>query len=322
MTESLEFGRSVLEQEAEGIRLCAGILDEHFERAVQSIVSCTGYVAVSGVGKPWLIAQKISATMASTGTPSFALHPSDALHGDLGRLQSSDIVLVLSNSGTSDEIVSLLPAVTRLGCPIFAVTSRPESPLGEAADLVLNMGDVQEACPIGMAPSVSTTVMLALGDALSLAVMKARSFGREDYARFHPAGALGRSLMRVDEVMHPLDATAVVPLDATVKDALKVITEHKTGAAFVTSEGGRLAGVFTDGDLRRHVEDDHLLSQEIGKVMTADPICTAPTALVTEAVYLMQQHREKRIGEIPVVDAQNVLVGHIALKDLVAMHFV
>ncbi len=318
MSEIREFGRSVLQQEAQGVLQLADLLDESFDRAIDAILNCSGYVVFSGIGKPWIISQKISATMASTGTPSFALHPSEALHGDIGRLRDKDLLFILSNSGTSEEIIKLIDPVKRIGSRIVAVTSAPTSPLGRAGDILLNMGRTTEACPIGMAPSVSTTVMLALGDALALAAMKERAFGPEDYARFHPGGALGRSLMQVREVMQPLTATATVTSTATVKDALNAITEQKAGAVFVT-DNGRLQGVFTDGDLRRHVEDDNLLSQSIGDVMTVGGFEIAPNALATEAVHIIE---EKRIGEIPVVGDNRQLLGHVSLKDLVSMHFV
>lgn len=316
--DTREFAKQVLNQEADGIRQLAGLLDQSFDDAIQAILDCRGHVVVSGVGKPWLIGQKISATMASTGTPSFALHPSEAMHGDLGRLREQDLVIAMSNSGTSEEIVRLLPAVKRLGCRVIAVTSNPESPLADASDIVLNLGKTSEACPIGMAPSVSTTVMLALGDALALAAMKAREFGREDYARFHPGGALGRSLMTVREIMRPMNETAVVNHDANVSVALEAITTHKTGAAFVV-ESGKLMGVFTDGDLRRHVADANLLTQPIREVMTEGGYRVTADSLAPDAVRLIESHR---IGELPVVDGDDRLVGHVALKDLVAMHFV
>lgn len=316
-TELLEFGRDVLRQEAAGIARLVDGLDDSFEAAAALVLQCRGHVVVSGIGKPWLIGQKLSATLASTGTPSFALHPSEAMHGDLGRLREQDVVVLLSNSGSSEEIVRLLPVLKRIGCATIGMTSVPESPLSLAADVVLNMGAVDEACPLGMAPSVSTTMLLALGDALALAVMQARAFGREDYARFHPGGALGRSLMRVTEIMRPLDETPWVAGTATVADALNCITLHKAGAVFV-QEGGNLAGVFTDGDLRRHINDDSLLSAPIAEVMTRDCQRVLPEALATEAVTTLQN---LRIGELPVVDASGELQGHVALKDLVAMHF-
>ena len=318
MSDLIDFGRQVLKQEAAGIAALAPLLDESFADAVHLMQNCTGHVVVSGVGKPWLIGQKISATLASTGTPSFALHPTDAVHGDLGRLRSADVLVALSNSGASEEIVRLLPIVQRLGCKVIALTSVLDSPLATAADIVLDMGKTNEACPLGMAPSVSTTVMLALGDALSLTLMRAKDFGPEEYARFHPGGALGRSLMRVHEIMLPLADTAVVDIGATVADALNAITEHKAGAAFVVDQG-QLVGVFTDGDLRRHVSDANLLSQAVREVMTAGGYNVLESELASTAVRLIEDHR---IGELPVVDDAGRLRGQVALKDLLSMHFV
>ena len=318
MSDLIDFGRQVLKQEAAGIAALSPLLDESFADAVHLMLNCTGHVVVSGVGKPWLIGQKISATLASTGTPSFALHPTDAVHGDLGRLRESDVLIALSNSGASEEIVRLLPIVQRLGCKVIALTSVLDSPLATAADIVLDMGNTDEACPLGMAPSVSTTVMLALGDALSLTLMQAKNFGPEEYARFHPGGALGRSLMRVHEIMLPLANTAVVNIDATVADALNAITEHRVGAAFVV-EQGLLVGVFTDGDLRRHVSDANLLSQLVREVMTVGGYNVLESELASTAVRLIEDHR---IGELPVVDDAGRLRGQVALKDLLSMHFV
>jgi len=317
MDELIEFGRKVLRQEAAGISALAPLLDNNFADAVRLVLGCEGHVVVSGVGKPWLIGQKISATLASTGTPSFGLHPSEAMHGDLGRLRQQDVVIALSNSGASEEIVRLLPEVQRLGCKVIALTSALTSPLAQAADVVLDMGKTDEACPIGMAPSVSTTVMLALGDALSLTVMRAKNFGPEEYARFHPGGALGRSLMSVREIMTTLESTATVDVGATVTDALNAITEHKAGAAFVV-DNGKLAGVFTDGDLRRHIRNANLLSQPVREVMTLGGYNVEQGAMASAAVRLIEDHR---IGELPVVDEAETLVGHVALKDLLSMHF-
>lgn len=313
-----DFAKSVLKQEAEGISRLIDLIDERFDQAVTAILECTGHVVVSGVGKPWMISQKISATMASTGTPSFALHPSEAMHGDLGRLRRHDLLVLLSNSGTSEEVTRLLPIVKRLGCRCVAMTSNLESPLALNSDIVLNLGKVSEACPIGMAPSVSTTAMLALGDALALSVMKARNFTREDYARFHPGGALGRSLLKVSEIMRPIQETAVVGMMASVVDALHAITLHKTGAAFVVDKGV-VKGVFTDGDLRRHVAEENLFSQPIVDLMTSPCRTINEHKLAPEAVRIIQ---ETRIGELPVVDDAGKIKGHVALKDLVQMHFV
>lgn len=318
MSNITDFARSVLHQEAAGIENLVAMLDQSFERAVSRILACDGHIVITGVGKPWLIGQKISATLASTGTPSFALHPSEAMHGDLGRLRSQDIVVAMSNSGTSEEVVRLLPIVKRMGCTIIAVTGALDSPLALAADIVLNMGSVGEACPIGMAPSVSTTVMLALGDALSLAVMKERNFNREDYAKFHPGGALGRSLMKVVEIMQPLSETAAVEREgSTVADALNAITLAKTGAAFITDDT-KLVGVFTDGDLRRHIKDENLLKQPIAEVMTRGGLSIDQDSLVTEAVRVLQSRKR---GELAVVDKKGTLVGQLALKELISMNF-
>ena len=321
MSDIREFARNVLKQEADGVSRLAGLLDDSFDRAVNALLTCQGHVVVTGVGKPWLIGQKISATLASTGTPSFALHPSEAMHGDLGRLRAQDVVIAMSNSGESEELTRLLPVIKRIGCVCIGVTAKRESALARHSNIVLDMGKVPEACPIGMAPSVSTTVMLALGDALALATMKARNFGPEDYARFHPGGALGRSLMKVTEIMRKLSDTAVVNTTDTVRHALHEITQHKTGAAFVV-ENGKLRGVFTDGDLRRHVENatGNLLAATITSVWTSPCRSVGSDKLAPEAVRTMIDGR--RIGELPVIDETGTLVGHVALKDLVAMHFV
>ena len=317
MSDIREFARSVLRQEAEGVSALSGLLTESFDQAVSAVQECIGHVVVTGIGKSWLVGQKISATLASTGTPSFCLHPSEAMHGDLGRLRAHDLVIALSNSGESEELARLLPVLKRLGCKLICMTGKPQSALAKHCEIVLEMGSISEACPIGMAPSVSTTVMMALGDALALSVMKARSFSREEYARFHPGGALGRSMMKVSEVMRRLEETATVSAKATVGDALREITSHRTGAAFVL-DGEKLLGVFTDGDLRRHVEDDNLLTQPIRDVMTSPCKNIGPDKLAPEAVKMMQDHR---IGELPVADDQGRLVGHVALKDLISMHF-
>ncbi|MBP9891341.1 MAG: KpsF/GutQ family sugar-phosphate isomerase [Planctomycetes bacterium] len=317
MSDTLEFGKEVLLREGQAVSALAALLDARFEQAVQLVLKCTGHTVITGIGKPWLIGQKISATMASTGTRSFPLHPSEAMHGDVGRLHSDDVVIAMSNSGESEEVVRLLPVIKRVGCKLIGITAKPQSALARHSDVVLEMGKFEEACPIGMAPSVSTTVMLALGDALALAVMKARNFSREDYARFHPGGALGRSLMKVSEIMRGLKETATVDHKATVKDALSAITKQKTGAVFIV-DGKKLLGVFTDGDLRRHIEDDGLLKHKVTEIMTMPGKRIEGEHLASEAVKLVQ---EFRIGELPVVNAQGELLGHVALKDLVSMHF-
>ena len=317
MSQYLEFGKEVLAREGQAVSALAELLDARFDEAVKLVLACKGHTVLTGIGKPWLIGQKISATLASTGTRSFPLHPSEAMHGDVGRLHAEDVVIAMSNSGESEEVVRLLPVIKRVGCKLIGITAKPQSALAKHSDVVLEMGKFEEACPIGMAPSVSTTVMLALGDALALAVMKARKFSREDYAKFHPGGALGRSLMKVSEIMRGLKETATVESNASVKDALSAITKHKTGAVFIV-EGKKLLGVFTDGDLRRHIEDDGLLKHKVAEIMTRPGKRIENEHLASEAVKLVQ---EFRIGELPVVNAKGELMGHVALKDLVSMHF-
>lgn len=317
MSDTLEFGKDVLRREGAAVSALANILDARFANAVELMLKCRGHVVITGIGKPWLIGQKISATLASTGTRSFPLHPSEAMHGDVGRLHADDVVIAMSNSGESEEVVRLLPVIKRVGCKLIGITAKPQSALAKHSDVVLEMGKFEEACPIGMAPSVSTTVMLALGDALALAVMKARKFSREDYAKFHPGGALGRSLMKVSEIMRSLKETATVDHKSSVKDALSAITRQKTGAVFIV-DGKKLLGVFTDGDLRRHIEDDGLLKHKVAEIMTRTGKRIEIDHLASEAVKLVQ---EFRIGELPVVNAKGELMGHVALKDLVSMHF-
>jgi arabinose-5-phosphate isomerase len=317
VSKTIQFGKEVLLREGQAVAALAELLDARFEEAVQLVLKCTGHTVITGIGKPWLIGQKISATLASTGTRSFPLHPSEAMHGDVGRLHKDDVVIAMSNSGESEEVVRLLPVIKRVGCKLIGITAKPHSALAKHSDVVLEMGKFEEACPIGMAPSVSTTVMLALGDALALAVMKARNFQREDYAKFHPGGALGRSLMKVSEILRGLKETATVDHKATVKDALSAITKQKTGAVFIL-EGKKLLGVFTDGDLRRHIEDDGLLKHKVAEIMTQPGKRIEIEHLASEAVKMMQDFR---IGELPVVNAKGELMGHVALKDLVSMHF-
>lgn len=316
----LAFGRGVIETEAGALSRMAALLDDAFLNAVDRVLACQGSVVVTGVGKPWLVGQKISATLASTGTPSFALHPAEAVHGDLGRVRQTDLVLAISNSGASEEVVRLLPLLKRYGVPIIGMTGRLESDLARYSDVVLNLGRMEEACPLNLAPSASTTAMLAMGDALALAVMEKRGFTKEDYARFHPGGALGRKLMRVEEVMRPLARTATVPPGATVKQALFAITHMKSGAVFITDGKGMLVGVFTDGDLRRHIDRGVSLAESsISSVMTKGGIRVVAGELAAAAARVMQ---EKRIDELPVVDAEGVLLGHLDVQDLLAVGMV
>lgn len=289
-----------------------------FERAVAAMLACPGQVVVTGMGKAGVVGQKVSATLASTGTPSFFLHPSEALHGDLGRLRPGDVVLALSNSGETEEVNQVMAACRKLGNPLIGMTGRPDSTLGRHADHVLDIGRVEEACPLKLAPTASTTVMLALGDALAMAVLEERDFGPRDYAQFHPAGSLGRRLMRVDEVMRKGDAVPLVRAGTSVADALIQTsrTKGRPGASIVVDGEGALAGIFTDGDLRRLLEggDFSRLELPIDHVMAAEPKVLRPTDLAVDAHRLL---RENRIDNAPVIDDERRPVGLLDVQDLI-----
>lgn len=289
-----------------------------FERAVAVVLACPGQVVVTGMGKAGVVGQKVSATLASTGTPSFFLHPSEALHGDLGRLRPGDVVLALSNSGETEEVNQVMAACRKLGNPLIGMTGRPDSTLGMHADHVLDIGRVEEACPLKLAPTASTTVMLALGDALAMAVLEERDFGPRDYAQFHPAGSLGRRLMRVDEVMRKGDAVPLVRTGTSVADALIQTsrTKGRPGASIVVDENGALAGIFTDGDLRRLLEggDFSRLELPIDHVMAREPKVLLATDLAVDAHRLL---RENRIDNAPVIDDERRPVGLLDVQDLI-----
>jgi len=307
----------VLALEARQIEALRRRLGPTFVRAVDLILGCRGTVVVTGVGKAGIVGQKLSATLASTGTRSASLHPTEALHGDLGRVRAGDVLVALSNSGESEEIARLLPSLKRLGVPILAVTGNPDSLLARHAECVLDIGRIEEAAPLLLAPTASTTVMLALGDALAMVVCAERDFSREEFALFHPGGALGRQLLRVSEVMREHEALPLVQVGTPVERALVVMTTTpgRPGAALVVDAGGRLVGLFTDGDLRRLLESrrEGLMRLPIEEVMTPDPKKIAPDRLVAEARHVLQEHR---IDQIPVVDDTGIPVGLLDVQDL------
>jgi arabinose-5-phosphate isomerase len=314
--ELLEYGRTVLAAEAATIGRLP--LDEGFTTTVEWILSCRGRVVVTGIGKPGFVAQKISATLASTGTPSWYVHPAEAAHGDLGRVTRDDVVLALSNSGETEEILRLLPALKKIGARVVAVTKDRVNPLARAADVVVPIGDVEEACPMGLAPTASTAALLALGDAIAMTVLKNRPFDREEYALYHPGGKLGRGLMKVREVMRQGDANPVVKSTATLGDVLGIMTQTpgRPGAATVVDAKGKLVGVFTDGDLRRLVERGEAdFRGSIAKVMSRNPRTVRPDALVVDAARVL---RQARIDQVPVVDAEDRPVGLLDVQDLLA----
>jgi arabinose-5-phosphate isomerase len=323
MDESLrEFARQVIETEAGAVRAMEGALDQDFERACMLILDCPSSVLTTGIGKAGHVARKISATFASTGTPSHFLSPTDAVHGDLGAVRRGDVILIFSSSGESDEILRLLSIVKKLDHPVIAITASRNSGLGQAADCVLKMGAIEEACPLGLAPSASTTAMLALGDALALSVMKLRKFTADDFALFHPAGQLGRKLIRVREAMtfRLGENLPVASERLTVGQVLHAVSQIKrrSGAVILVNEAGKMSGIFTDGDLRRLVTDDDGsgLKRPIAEVMKRDPKRIRADELASDAMAVMRQYR---IDELPVVDDDDKPVGLIDVQDLVIL---
>ena len=310
----LDYAREVLRTESDAIRSLVDRIGDSFKAAAERIRTCEGHVVVSGMGKAGLVGLKISATLASTGTPSHFVHPAEAVHGDLGRIMKKDVLLALSNSGESEELLRLIPKVRELGAAVISLTATAESSLGRVSDIVVELGRIEEACPLGLAPSASTTALLALGDALALCVQKARGFNQEDYAFFHPAGELGRRLQKVGDLMRTGDRHPVARDDTQVGAAIALITKARAGAVSVVGADGRLAGIFTDGDLRRLLSrDPQGQQQKIGAVMTRTPTVIGPDKLVADALRIL---REKRIDELPVVDAGGKPVGMLDIQDV------
>ncbi|KVP95184.1 arabinose-5-phosphate isomerase [Burkholderia ubonensis] len=312
---ALALARDVLDIEADAVRALSEQLDGDFVKAVALLLGCGGRVVVSGIGKSGHIARKIAATLASTGTPAFFVHPAEASHGDLGMVTADDVFIGISYSGESEELVAILPLVKRIGAKLIAITGRAESSLGQLADVNLNAAVAKEACPLNLAPTASTTAALALGDALAVAVLDARGFGSEDFARSHPGGALGRRLLTyVRDVMRTGDEIPSVGLDATLSDALFQITAKRLGMTAVVDADGKVAGIFTDGDLRRVLErDGDFRRLPIADVMTRQPRTIGPDHLAVEAVELMERHR---INQMLVVDADGALIGALNMHDL------
>lgn len=311
----LDRAREVLQIEAEAVLALKERLDESFVSAVKLIVSCRGRVVVTGIGKSGAIARKVAATLASTGSPALFLHPAEGVHGDLGMVTSQDVVVAFSNSGETDELTAIVPVLKRIGAKLISLVGRKESTLGQLSDVVLDVSVGREACPLGLAPTASTTAMLALGDALALAAMEARHFTSEDYAVLHPGGALGRRLtLRVKDVMRTGDRMAVVCRETSVRDVLFAITQAGAGAAMVIGDEGRLVGIITDGDIRRHMlADENCLHRRAEDIMTANPRTITPEQLAAEGLRVLEAHK---IGEIPVLDENGVAIGVLMMKDL------
>jgi arabinose-5-phosphate isomerase len=313
---SRKIGREVLEQEAEAIRALGQKLDERFDRAVEWLATCEGRSITCGVGKSGHIARKTSGTLSSTGTPSLFLHAAEAVHGDLGMVTAKDVVILYSHSGETDEIVRLFPPIRAIGAKTILITGRAESSAGREADLILDTLVCREACPNNLAPTTSTTTMLALSDALAVAVMTARGFGRDDFARFHPSGSLGRRLLlRVSDVMRKDNEIALVETATPVMDVMRAITRAGVGAAMVVDARGRLEGFLSDGDLRRHLlSDREFLNSTAGEIMSKSVTTIEADLLAVEALEAFQ-NLPKKIGEMPVLQEECV-VGLLMLKDL------
>jgi arabinose-5-phosphate isomerase len=322
-SEIRQFAEQVISAEVCALRGLIPALDEQFERAVRLILDCPGAVVTSGIGKAGHVARKLSASFSSTGTPSHFLNPAEAMHGDLGSVRRGDVVVILSYSGESDEILRMLSVLKKLGSPVIAMTSTAGNALGRHADVVLKLGKVEEACPLGLAPSASTTAMMALGDALFLTVMKWRNFTAEEFALFHPAGQLGRKLIRVKEAMtfRLGENLPIAPDTHTVKQVLHDVSsiKRRSGAVILVDDMGRVSGIFTDGDLRRTFTDADAgaaLNRPIREVMTPNPKRIDGDHLASEAMAMM---RSRRIDELPVVDADDKPIGLIDIQDLVVL---
>lgn len=310
-----DVARKVLETESAAIRALISRLDESFDRAVELLASCTGRVVATGMGKSGIICRKIAATLASTGTPALFLHPAEAIHGDLGMLVSGDVVLALSNSGETGELVQLLETIKRLGLPLICMVGNPNSTLARSGDVVLDVGVNQEACPFGLAPTASTTAALALGDALAIALAQKKGFRMEDFARLHPGGKLGKRLARVSELMHTGDQIPKVPVEARMDEVIYEMSRKGLGVTSVVETGDRLVGVISDGDLRRLLqrEREQVLSRSAGQCMTRNPQTIAPEELATRALNIMEQ---RKITSLMVTDASGRIIGIVHLHDL------
>lgn len=314
----IQQAKEVLAIEAEAIQALIPRINGQFTAAVELILACKGRVVVTGMGKSGLVGRKIAATLASTGTPAFFLHPAEAIHGDLGMVTSEDVVLALSNSGETAEVLSILPIIRRIGARVIAMSGRENSTLVNNADAFLNVAVEREACPLGLAPTASTTASLAMGDAMAVALLTARRFTPEDFALFHPGGSLGRRLfLTVEEVMHSGEDNPITPLGHTVREALFVITAKGLGATAIVDSDGRLHGIITDGDIRRSLEKGlDFLNKQVEEIMTRTPRTITADKLAAQALHMMEKNKPRPITVMPVVDGERRAIGMIHLTDL------
>lgn len=315
----LEQARQVLRMEAEAVLEQVERIDEHFKAAVEMIMVCPGRTVITGMGKSGIIGRKMAATLASTGTPSFYLHPAEGIHGDLGMVTEGDVVIALSNSGETGEVLHILPSLRRIGAKLIAMVGNPNSTLAKNSDIVLNVGVTREACPLGLAPTSSTTAALAYGDALALALLSKRKFTASQFAVFHPGGSLGRKLLlTVEDIMHSGTENPLVKADISVQDALFVITDKGLGAVSVVDDDNKMLGVLTDGDIRRGLSKGvDFLKRPVTELMTASPKTITKEKLAAQALHIMESNRPKPITVLPVVDAENHVIGLLHMTDLV-----
>lgn len=316
----LEQAKKALKIEAEAVLQQAEYLGDDFIKAIELILQCEGRVVVTGMGKSGLVGRKIAATLASTGTPSFFLHPGEGIHGDLGMVTPTDVVIAISNSGENDEILAILPTLKMMGTPIISITGTVDSTLARNSDLVLKVKVAREACPLGLAPTASTTAVMALGDALAVVLLEARNFRPEDYALFHPGGALGRKLLlTVEKLMRTGEENPTIPLESSVRDAvIAMTTRGNLGAAIIVDEQQTLLGILTDGDLRRVLEKyENPLELPVKQVMTPNPKAITREKLAAEAMRMMEGDGHHNITVLPVVDENRKVIGVIHLHDII-----
>jgi arabinose-5-phosphate isomerase len=315
----LEKAREVLRVEAQAILSLIPRLNGEFTAAVEMILVCRGRVVVTGMGKSGLVGRKIAATLASTGTPAFFLHPAEGIHGDLGMVTDGDVVLALSNSGETGELLQIMPSLRRIGAKIIALCGSKQSTLVRTADIFLDVQIEKEACPLGLAPTASTTAALAYGDALAVVLQSSRQFSADDFAVFHPGGSLGRRLLlTVGDVMHKDEDNPLINQRRSVREALFVITDKGLGAVSVVDEHGRMAGILTDGDVRRGLEKGYgFLDRPVEEIMTVSAKLITPEKLAAEALHVMESNKPRPITVLPVVDEEKKVVGLLHMTDLV-----
>jgi arabinose-5-phosphate isomerase len=312
--KTLDIARRVLQTEALAIQSLTERLDARFEEAIELLLACSGRVIVTGMGKSGIVCRKIAATLSSTGTPSFFLHPAEALHGDLGMVQASDVVIALSHSGETEELVRLLEAIRRIGAKLVALTGALDSTLGRAADVAIDCGIAEEACPMNLVPTASTTAALAMGDAIAMTLLERKGFREEEFARLHPGGKLGRRLLRVEAAMHAGAQTPIVAPSTPMADVIHEMSSKRLGMTCVAGPGGTLAGIVTDGDLRRHMTANRdLLALTAGHVMTKTPATIRPECLAVDALRIME---ERLITSLVVVGDGDRIEGVVHLHDL------